>query len=218
MSTPIALYRGIVRYIEAAQRADPVGSADLIENQSKHLQESLVAIPLSREHGTEVLEALSEPSCPFSSEQRKQVTGVVTGLLKGSAASSPGGKKLAVLQEHLHLEHYLPDDLWSFFMDKEKPFDSKLNVMAEFMVVNLGCPNPTAPTKVRAVGILHLASGIAPSPDISYAHFREFGVAVGIKRTTTNVDQTYAKFPKNPQEPSLFLSPSLSLSLSLSFS
>ncbi len=173
MTTPIALYRGVERYIIAAGRTCRSNVGELIEGQAAHLVASFVQIPMSREHVTEVLEALAEPGCLFTAAQRQEMHKVLTTLVQAPRVSPKAQKKYVTQQDNSHLEEYPTDDLWSKLFDKTVSLRDKWQLWADFLTNVLGCRNPNELTRVRAVAITHVASGMQVAPEVAHAHVEE---------------------------------------------
>ena len=155
---------------------------------------------MSREHATEVLEALAEPGCLFTAAQREEMHKVLTSLVQAPRVSPKEQKKYATQQDNSHLEEYMPDELWSKLFDKTVALRDKWQLWADFLTNVLGCRNPNELTRVRAVAITHVASGMQVAPEVARAHVKEMGTEMEIQRHVHKGNQTFATFPKDPQE------------------
>ena len=204
--TPLALYKAVVGYIEAAAAMMQPGpdqddeKSRLVADQAKHIVACLPKYDMPYEQATAILQAMKSLGCPFGDEQVRAISQVAKSCQRKTATSTPQPRLANTPQSHPHLQNYVPDELWGVLASPTIDMKKKMHGMAGLMM-RIGCRNPNETTKVRAVAIMHLASGLSPSPEEAYQHVRDFGEIVHIKRQSIAGSQSMAAFPEDPQEP-----------------
>ncbi len=198
MASPLAMYRAVERYIVAARAHDD--RDDLVAGQARHVIDMLQQTPLSREHATDILGALSEDNCPFTGQLKSDISSVILALMRGEGATN-ATKSVAAQQTCMHVEHFLPDFVWSKLLDERMAIGLQMALVGSFLVQHMGLTHPDENTRRRIVAIIHLARKESPPPQLAYDHVREFALTMNVKRQVwKQCPQTLKVFGDNPKD------------------
>ena len=194
MATPLAAYRSIASFLSTALPLRGGRDDGLVASQRDHLLDQLRAMPCTHAQATELLAALGEVG-PFSEDDKIVIANCV---IDGQATNvAPAQRQTSKQQTNKHLANYLPASVWAMLFADDSLIN-KFRNLAEFMVTALGLRNPCEKTRQIAVGIVLLASGEDPEPDVAYQHIQRFAEIMSTKRQTVQSRQTIMTFPEDP--------------------
>ena len=200
MATPLSIYTAAERYVTAATALDPSIRDAATKSQYEHVTEVLGKMTITCEHATELLEAIANPASVFTDAQRKSIGGLVNSIVSGTTSAAVQGSRPYVKEQtNLYLHAYLPAKLWAC-LESGDTFKTKLRQMSMFMNDIIGLRNPSAPTKVRVVALIHAASKMDASPQDGYDAVHDLAKIMKATRDRYRTVQTLKVFPKDPAE------------------
>ena len=202
MATPLNLYMGAVKFLQAIGKVQPGKLASAATTQAERVIQELGNLSFERCQATELLELLAtdDPDCAFTTEQRTNIADVLITVLEGvDDVATPITRVVNKEQRHGSVFDYLPDIMWSVLRSKDT-MRNKYMHLVQFCVETIQLRNADAQTRRLLVAITHEASGEDKDPGACYEDFTMISDIFKQKRIDIKGDQSLKTFPANPAE------------------
>jgi hypothetical protein len=202
MATPLNLYMGAVKFLQAIGKVQPGKLANAATTQAERVIQELGNLSFDRGHATELLELLAtdDPDCAFTTEQRTNIADVLITVLEGvDDVATPITRVVNKEQRHGSVFDYLPDIMWSVLRSKDT-MRNKYTHLVQFCVETLQLRNADAQTRRLLVATTHEASGEDKDPGACYEDFTMISDIFKQKRIDIKGEQSLKTFPVDPAE------------------
>jgi hypothetical protein len=201
---PIQLYIACIRFTKASAQLSPDTVHQVAEEQTRRIEQEMGTMECDHEQATALLEKLGEtdPTNPFSLEQKQRIARVCKSLLDGSnlaPLASPATRSVNTEQQCDTIFDYMPQLLWDVIMSEE-PMKNKVNHFVHFSLESLQLRNASATTRRIMAAILCSAMKLPTDPGSGYDMYEEITEAFKRKRDEIKSPQSMKIFPTNPTD------------------
>ena len=112
--TALAQYRDVVEFVHRLDEFRPTKKDENRVQQLSHLTTLLNKCDVTHAHATEVMDAMTEDSCPWNASQKIRITELLTTMIDARAEAGGSGK-----QDHQYIQHYLTAHTWSVLQNDD---------------------------------------------------------------------------------------------------